>query len=207
MIKLIVAGIYLSFFILWCVEAGNPFYYFFNPGPPGQGAYLLSKNIGFLAVAGILVQVFLGVCSALKVGGIKTMHKANAKIAVLLVIGHAFLFGLGVSIRSGEVAFGLLVPSFDDYFHAIVALGLISLCGLVLTFFLGRTASRTRKTVFLKLHFIGLPVAALSLFHAFSIGSETRNDSVLFFFVALLVFFIGFIYMKRRRFHVIEASS
>ena len=140
------------------VEAGNPLHYLFHPGPPGQGYYLFSKFIGFIAVSGAITQLLLGFLRLQVLGSFvvpPSLHRFHAYFLLILVLLHPILFFVGVSIRSGDLALGLFLPNFTDYFHSRVSLGLIGLWGVIGAGVLGVLGKYmpSRSNVFRVLHY------------------------------------------------------
>ncbi len=183
-----VLAVYGLFFAVWCAEAGNPLHYMFHDSPAGQGAYLLSKCLGFLAITAFFVQICLGLASKFGlVDASYRVHAVNGVVLLLFVFSHCVFFALGVSIRSGHVALNVFVPKFNDYFHFMVALGIVSLVGLFTAFILGKTLSRKGGLWSRRGHYVASSFGALSIIHAFSIGSETRSAGV----IVLVVIAVG----------------
>ena len=171
--------------LLWLTSVGDPRAYL-EPGvPSGQLAYVLSKLAGLQALSLLAMQLGLTAARGTRlytVLGTRWSPGAHARLGLAVValsVAHATLFVTAASLRSGHVAFGLLVPRWDsgDY-DAMVSIGLLGLAAIVATGFAGARARRVGSTRRgpRRLH-RGLVATTVGLVavHSYAIGSETAT--------------------------------
>lgn len=194
-IFLLTPAVYLLAIVLWCLLAGNPFIYMFIPAPAGQSLYLISKLLGMLAVTGIGWQAVAGLLSVFSQNTDRTStlhwHRINGTITVALALGHILSFVTAVSIRSNHFAYKVFLPDFSSWYQTHVFIGVIAFLLLLITVL--RPLLNWKKVIrgFERgWHALAILAFPLILWHALSIGSETRNTLMLLLFSMLSLLII-----------------
>jgi uncharacterized membrane protein len=176
-------------------QVGNPFLYLFKPAPLGQALYLNAKLFGICGIVLLWWQTNLGIIKSLQpssnIAWITTkIHKRHGQVTFMFVILHASLFIFGASIRSGHPALHWLIPNFENYYTSRVSFGAISIFALTIAVSLPiyRAIKKSTGKIYKKIHLLGFITLPLAIFHAASIGSETRSTAIIFVFATLAAF-------------------
>ena len=175
LISLVVPGLVF----LW--NTGDLSYYFRQPVPPGQFAYVISRLLALYALTLIWLQILLGALRpdlerGLGMRSLLRLHAALGATTLLFLVGHAALFLAGVSIRSGQFPASYLLPDFSQhYYPRQVALGAAALyMALVAGVSAALRGRRWLRGWWRRLHRLNYGVFVLGAWHGLSIGSETR---------------------------------
>lgn len=181
--------VFIAPVMLWAWSTGNPAYYLQHAAPPGQGLYVASRLLGLIALSLFWFQAMTALARGVpRLQGFFLLSPVNHRRLGLslfgLVIAHVLLFFLAVSLRTGHVAYGVLIPDFEAGFYRFyVSLGVIALALLPLGIAAGYL--RRRLAGIRWLHRIWPVVFALVFLHGVNIGTETRIG--LMFYVYLLM--------------------
>jgi len=172
--------VYLAIPVLLFSVDGHYYQALFDvPKPPGQVYYELSKLVGLMAFWLMLLQLMTGLLGHTQLVSSywsQNKHKALGILTVAMIIAHIGLFVTAVSLRTGHISLGLLIPSFSQgYYKLMLAFGVMAFWLLTIVVLSG--AMRTKKThPFWRLaHKLTLVIYVFVLLHSLSIGSETRS--------------------------------
>jgi len=175
--------------VAWIWTTGDPLDYGGASVPPGQRLYIASKLFGLLAMAAFWLQALGGLARrtpALRAYWALTQraHRNLGVASVTLVIIHAGLFVGAVSLRSNHLALGPLVPDFTgSVFAFYVSLGVLGLILLLLVPLAG--VLRRHGGLWAWLHRVWVAAFALGIWHALSIGTETRLGPMLYVYLVM----------------------
>src|SRR5699024_7981144 len=102
----------------WVQTTGNPFYFLRYEVPPGQFHYVLSRLLALVALSLFWFQAMAALSRGVpRLQGFFQLSPASHRRIGLalfaLVLAHGLLFFLAASLRTGHVAYAVLVPSFD----------------------------------------------------------------------------------------------
>lgn len=193
-IQLLKVGVWLSILIapimIWLQSTGYSMGDLRSGGLPGQSYYLLSKLVGLYAIIAMACQVLYGLSKQLPSSRLippwaVSRHRLLGVATLVLILLHAGLFILAVSIRKQEFAAGLLIPHFfKDFYHTMVSVGWLSLV-IVLCVVAARVARNRLPFNWLWIHRLATPAIFLALLHALMIGSETRIGVLMYIYIAL----------------------
>lgn len=165
--------------------------YFLYPVPIGQFLYLLCKLCGLYAIVCFGLQLLQGLLASCGYSMFGTAissasHRRLGLWVIILMILHSGLFVTAVSLRNGHFAYQFLLPNFfESYYPAMVSLGFIAACLLLLTV-LSAILGKSGKGRWLWGHRLAWPAFFLALFHSYSIGSETRIAPMQYVFGLML---------------------
>jgi len=175
--------------------------------PSGQWAYLLSKWLGICALC-LLIAQFLSLIAGALSKGKRTLlagsstHKLLGVILLITVLAHVALFVLGSGLRQQQINFQILLPDFSSgHYRSMVSLGSVALVSLIFVVFSGIITARTslhlkqsparkslRRGYGRHCHRLGsLVLIVATIYHSFSIGSETRSVVALLVLVILVL--------------------
>lgn len=177
---------FLAFTGLGAWSIGSPLYYLLNDVPPGQGVYILSKLTGLLAFSLFWLQAMAALLGGLpRLPGLASRlqpgHRVLGGTVLVLLVTHALLFFLAVSLRSGHPALGALTPDFSSGFYGFYrSLGVVALilaCLAVLGGILRRHRPGLRW-----LHRAWAVTFLLVFLHGVSIGTETRLGAMVYLY-------------------------
>lgn len=166
--------------------------YFLYPVPIGQFLYLLCKLCGLYAIVCFGLQLLQGLLASCGYSLLGTAispasHRRMGLWVLVLMLLHIGLFVTAVSLRNGHFAYQFLLPNFfESYYPAMVSLGLIAACLLLLTV-LSAILGKSGKGRWFWGHRLAWPAFFLALFHSYSIGSETRIAPMQYVFGLMLV--------------------
>lgn len=173
---------------LWIMQTGDVRQYFGLNVPSGQLAYVFSKLFGMLALTLIMIQVIVALLNsqpAKDMSKTRNFHKFVGMTIFLITALHIIGFFTASSLRQERVAFELFLPSFKDYYHLNLALGMFAFIFCLVVIVSGRIRSKKAKSNAAKTHkFYGLMIF-LAYIHALSIGSESQTSIGFLFYVSL----------------------
>jgi hypothetical protein len=160
--------------------------------------YLLSKLFGLSAFVLLCAQVFLTVLGLITkrinfIEAGKSFHIALGLVLTTVILSHASLFIIAVSLRSGHSALHLLLPNLTGGYYALaVSFGVLSLYLVVCSVYFGYKArSRKHKSrQFRNGHLLVYVFSALVLVHARMIGSEIQSGWFQWFYWLAVVCFV-----------------
>lgn len=171
--------------IIWLQSNNNIFDYFGSALPPGQLAYVLSKLFALYGVTFLSLQVAVGLL--IPIAGRYQIHLLLAALTLTCIGLHVGLFVYAASVRSGSFAGHLLLPNFTKgYFDIGIAFGVLSFWGVICVLFAGVCRVAGWHSLGL-LHLLALPMYCSALLHSLLIGSETRYEFSLSYYLALIV--------------------
>lgn len=164
---------------VWIISVGNPSAYFTTRVPPGQALYVLSKLCGLVAIGLFWFQCMTALArfSPVLAGFVHLSRRQHAALGVgtfIMILLHLLLFISASSVRTGHLAFSLLLPQLNKgYFAFYVSLGAVAFWVLVAVVIAGTL--RLRGHVSWKWpHRLSIVTFILVFLHAVAIGSETR---------------------------------
>ena len=183
-----IAGLLLLPLIIWLKAEGNPLEYLFHQVPSGQAFYIFSKLIGLYAFFLVWFHIIWVLLKETPFRSIlpywkPSYHQLMGVSLMLIIILHALLFLIAVSLRNGMLAYSLFIPDFSDYYHSLLGLGVIALWLLPFIIYSGLKLKKTQKKR--TLHRGAFLFYLLIFLHGIGIGSETKNG--LLFWVYLLM--------------------
>lgn len=177
----------------WTLSVNDPMAYVRWDGlPPGQQWYLAAKLAGLLAFCLFWAQCVIAL--ARHVPRLSTWlasdlrwHRNLGIVTALLLLAHVVLFVVAASLRTGHVAWDLLLPDFTHgYYRSSVALGAAGFWLVCLTVFAGwRTMRGGRR--WKSVHMLWPMVFGLVFWHAFAIGTESRYGAMRYIVLGLVV--------------------
>lgn len=165
--------------IVWLQATGNPAAYFASQVPSGQTLYVLSKLCALLSIVMLWFQAMATLARATPVlDGFPMLdrrgHVFFGAATLVLVLSHLLLFIAASTFRTGQAAFDLLLPAFDQgYYRMMVGLGAIAAWLLMLVIvggWLRLKGSRVAKW----LHRLVFAAMSIGFVHGMTVGSETR---------------------------------
>jgi len=180
----------ISPLLIWLQSTGYSVSDFRQGGLPGQNYYLLSKLTGLYALILMGSQVIYGLSKQhsstfLLPRWTLSRHRLLGIVTLSMILVHASLFILAVSIRKQEFATGLLIPHFfKDFYHTMVSFGWLALV-IVLCVMAIRIIKDRISLNWLWIHRLAIPAILFALIHALMIGSETRAGILLSIYIAL----------------------
>jgi predicted ferric reductase len=181
--------------VVWTASVNHPSAYLRIGGlPPGQQLYLLAKLVGLFALCLFWMQCVLALAARAPLftgfpAATPCLHRRLGAATAILILGHVSLFVAATSLRTGHVAWELLLPDFThgDY-KFNVGLGAVAFWVVCLTVFAGWRTSRGARS-WKAVHRLWPVVFGLAFTHAFTIGTESRYGAmrylVLFIAVSL----------------------
>lgn len=195
---------------LWLYTTGNPLFYFVEETPPGQGLYVISKGLALIALSLFWFQCVAALTkSTPNISGFFRLslraHRLLGSILLALILIHVLLFFAAVSLRSGHLAFGVVVPKFDEgFYNFYVSLGVFALILLVVAVTAGILRARYRNVLTTWLHRLWFVAFGLVFLHGVNIGTETRMGIMLYVYYFILVSIVflvanNFFYHLRRK--------
>jgi len=114
-----------------------------------------------------------------------------------MIILHVFLFVLAASLRSGAIAYSILIPSFTSGFYKFaVSLGILAVILAFIVLAAGFYKSKARNNFARWLHRAAYITVVLAFIHSYWIGSETRNIAVIVFYNSALLALITAIFYR-----------
>lgn len=166
--------------------------YFLYRVPIGQFLYLLSKLCGLYAFAFFGLQLLQGLFAACGHDFLKSesgllAHRRLGIWVLILLLLHSGLFVTAASLRNGHFAYKFLLPNFfESYYPAMISLGLVAAFLLIITALAG-ALGKSKRGVWIWGHRLAWPAFFLAIFHAYSIGSETRIMPMPYLFALMLI--------------------
>ena len=160
----------------------SPIDYFFYNVPSGQFLYVCSKIAGFSAILLFGLQLTLGLLG-LKIKRPK-LHKFLGIALLLMVMLHVFMFIGAVSLRSGQLSLGLLIPTFSKGFYPLmVSLGTLAFWGIVAVVMAGFLYRNKGFGLAKFIHRCSILLFFLVSLHALQIGSESHNGMLFYLYI------------------------
>lgn len=190
---LITALMFLVPLGLWLYTTGNPVFYFVEETPPGQGLYVISKGVALVALSLFWFQCVAALTKTTpNISGFFRLslraHRLVGTTLLALIVIHVLLFFLAVTLRSGHLAFGVLIPQFDaGFYNFYVSLGAIALIVLAIAIVAGIMRTKYRNAVTTWLHRLWFVAFGLIFLHGVNIGTETRLGIMLYVYYFILV--------------------
>lgn len=190
---LITALMFLTPVGLWCYTTGNPLFYFVEDTPPGQGLYVISKGVALVALSLFWFQCVAALSkNTPNISGFFRLslraHRLVGTTLLALIIIHVLLFFVAVTVRSGHLAFGVLIPRFDQgFYNFYVSLGGVAFILLIVAIIAGIMRTKYRNTATTWLHRLWFVAFGLIFLHGVNIGTETRLGIMLYVYYFILV--------------------
>ena len=185
--------IYVLPVAVWLVASGNPLFYLWQPALPGQQAYILAKFAGFIALYVLGIQgllVLLSRYSAVADSLIfKHFHRCNGLIFLAFLLLHIVSFIVGVSIRTGQFNYQVLIPNFSGYYPSMTTIGLFTAVAAIVLVVVPTAYAKitSRKSTVSALHKLSPIMIFGASWHALTIGSEMGNAVLLSFVITVNV--------------------
>lgn len=157
-------------------------HYLTNDTPPAQLLYVFSKAMGLVSISIIVFQVFVGLSHSAVAAPLKRLidvplnwHSKLGGALCASILTHCLCFAAANSLRTGQVAWQLLLPTFSQgYYKSAISIGAIALYLLIFavcTRFLSIIPAHLQRLF----HRFALLGATFSIVHAWLIGSEFRQ--------------------------------
>lgn len=144
--------------------------------PKGQLIYISSKLFALCAFLLLWLQLIMGLLQRVS----KRVHVFIGIVLITFVIMHISLFIMAVSVRSGEFAYQILLPSFfSGYYKSALSIGVLALIFMLVSV----TAGILRKRITIRWrigHRFVLIMFALVVAHSLMIGSEMQSGLFLY---------------------------
>ncbi len=180
--------------VVWTMSVNDPMAYVRWGGlPPGQQWYLAAKLAGLLAFFLFWAQCVIALARYIAplawLASDLHWHRNLGIVTALLLLAHVVLFVVAASLRTGHVAWNLLLPDFTHgYYRSSIALGAVAFWLVCLTVFAGWRTLRGRRR-WETIHLLWPLVFGLVFWHAFAIGTESRYGAmrIMMCFLALSV--------------------
>lgn len=179
--------------IVWMASVNDPMSYVrLNGLPPGQQLYLVAKLSGLFAFFLFWLQCMLAlaryapIVPSFPVSDFR-LHRRLGVATALLILAHVALFIVAASLRTGHVAWDLLLPNFTHgYYKLNVGLGAIAFWLVCFTVFAGWSVARG-KSRWKAVHRLWPVVFGLAFLHAFAIGTESRFGAMRYLMIFIVV--------------------
>ncbi len=174
--------------LIWYRQTGDLSVYFSEQVPQGQFIYVLSKLVGMYALLCIAWQVIASLLNRLEIVRFHWMgltHRLFGTFVVVLSLSHVLLFFSAVTLRQGSPAWGLLLPSFKDFYHTHLSFGLIGLLIMFLVMTAGIVRIKKSSARARTLHSAYWVSIVLVYLHALAVGTESQSKEGLVFYGAL----------------------
>jgi len=174
----------------WAMTTGNPLNYVSVTVPAGQRLYVASKVFGLVAMTLFWLQALAGLARRTPVlrewFALSYRGHRNVGIATMAMLAvHVGLFFGAVSLRSGHLAWHVLIPDLTaHYFKFYVSVGVIAFAVMLAVVAAGWL--RRRRSIWRWLHRAWMVVFGLGAWHALSLGTETRNAVVFSLYIAMI---------------------
>lgn len=187
--------------IVWWQSLGNIHIYFDYELPPGQIYYVFSKLIGMYAIFLLWLQVIMALAQGTAFDNKLTFwnmrfHRNFGIAAFSMLLLHAALFVVAVSIRKEHFAYGLFIPDFSGGFYTLsVTFGVLAFYGVIIVVLSGFIRKATRGKA-KWLHRISMVALILTLLHCLLIGTETRHPLLLSVYVVMAITFCVALYYR-----------
>lgn len=177
---------------VWTLTVNDPMAYVRLDGlPPGQQLYLVAKLAGLLAFCLFWAQCMIALARHLPIlstwlASDLRWHRNLGIVTALLLLAHVALFVMAASLRTGHMAWDLLLPDFTHgYYRSNIALGAMAFWLVCLTVFAGwRTMRGGRR--WKPVHLLWPVVFGLVFWHAFTIGTESRYGAMRYVVLGLV---------------------
>lgn len=182
--------IFLLPFALWNFTSDVVSYFRYG-APIGQIWYVFSKLFGLYA---ILLLWYQAISTLLKNTNYSRAlprwtflrHRALGCLTVLTIIVHITCFVTATSLRKDVIAWTLLLPNFQDFYHMAITLGLFSFLILLMAI-LAAVLRKYISVIWRTIHRSMIFVVVLGLIHGYLIGTETRYGLYEWFYGALML--------------------
>jgi predicted ferric reductase len=178
------ALIALSPVLVWLTTVPDPMRYLRVDGlPAGQSLYVIAKLMGLLAICLFWLQCVLALARhAPLFAGVphsdRRLHVRLGLATVALILLHVGLFVTAASLRTGHLAWDLLLPNVGHgYYRTSVGLGAAALWMCLLAVFAGRRVARGQGK-WKPIHMLWPLVFGLVFVHAITIGTESRYGAM-----------------------------
>lgn len=171
--------------IVWSRNTGNPFLYFTDFVPVGQGFYVLSKLAALISLLLFGVQALIGLFHVkFSFANKQRVHRWVGVSVLLMVLLHVSGFIAATSLRSGHFTGHFLLPDIDDYYHARITVGLVALILILSAVFARIWLSGTLQKWG---HLFAIPAFYLAAWHALSIGTESRHPIIQMVLIVMMI--------------------
>ncbi len=174
----------LSPLLVWSLTVPDAWRYLRIEGlPPGQALYVVAKLIGLFAMCLFWLQCVLALArhAPLFFGFPSSDHRVHRRLGLatlILILLHAGLFIVAASLRTGHIAWDLLLPSVGHgYYRTSVGLGAVALWLCLLAIFAGRRVAQGYRR-WKPIHMVWPMVFGLVFIHAIAIGTESRYSAM-----------------------------
>jgi hypothetical protein len=181
----------LSPLFVWSVTVPDPWRYLrIEALPAGQALYVVAKLLGLCALCLFWLQCVLALARTLPAHwdlprSDRRLHIRLGVVTVLLILLHVGLFVVAASLRTGHIAWDLLMPSVGHgYYRTSVGLGAVALWLCLLAVFAGRRVARGHRR-WTSVHGLWPLVFGLVFVHAIAIGTESRYGAMRYVVLSL----------------------
>jgi predicted ferric reductase len=207
------ALIVLSPVLVWLATVPDPMRYLRVEGlPAGQSLYVIAKLMGLLAICLFWLQCVLALARHAPVfagmpSSDRRLHVRLGLVTLTLILLHVGLFVTAASLRTGHVAWDLLLPSVGyGYYRTSVGLGAVALWTCLVAIFAGRRVTRGQRN-WKPIHMLWPLVFGLVFVHAINIGTESRYGAMRYvvWLIATSLAVAGFWRVRRTR-HEVKKS-
>jgi predicted ferric reductase len=180
----VLALIALSPLLVWLATVPDPMRYLRVDGlPAGQSLYVIAKLMGLLAMCTFWLQCVLALArhASFFAGGPSSNRRLHVRLGLTtlaLILLHVGLFVTAASLRTGYIAWDLLLPSIGHgYYRTSVGLGAAALWICLLAIFAGRRVALGQRR-WKPIHMLWPLVFGLVFLHAINIGTESRYGAM-----------------------------
>lgn len=187
----ILALVCLSPLLVWSLTVPDPGRYLRIEGlPPGQPLYVVAKLMGLFALCLFWLQCVLALArrAPLLHGFPSSDHRLHVRLGLatlVLILLHVGLFVVAASLRTGHVAWDLLLPSVGHgYYRTSIGLGAVALWLCLLAIYAGRRVANGNRR-WKPIHMLWPLVFALVFLHAIAIGTESRYGAMRYVVVCM----------------------
>ena len=177
--------------VFW-LEVGGIGHYFGSAYPPGQGAYIMMRAAGHVALVLLFIQVALGpnvrsIARWLGVPSLLRVHMSLGLTTLAFALLHPVLFLWARTLRAERFEpLKVFFPPTGDYYHNRLFLGAVGLYLLVVAIGAGAYGPRIAPRLWRRVHMLNYGVFIALWYHAVSIGSETRHPVLIALYGAML---------------------
>jgi len=189
-IKVLWSAVFILPFALWHFTS-DVMSYFRYGAPDGQVWYVFSKLFALYAVLLLWYQALSTLLKESRYSVLFTQwnflqHRTIGSLTLLTIIIHIICFIVAVSLRKQTIAWGLLLPDFQDFYHTSITIGLLAFV-IILAAISAAILRKRLPILWKKIHRCMILVVILGLAHGYLIGTETRYGLYEFFYCALMV--------------------
>lgn len=176
--------------LIWIEQTGSLSFYLTENVPDGQLVYVFSKLAGLYLVFFLWAQIFVSLKSRLSGKNAKhaRLHMFFGVAILVLASSHILLFFSAVTIRQESAAWGVFWPTFKDYYHSYLMVGLFAFVALCSTVFIGKLrATKPYNSLLVHAHKLYFGAIVLGYIHAIAIGTEFQSTWGAFYYSALAI--------------------